>query len=136
MVFAYTSRSLFKADRLTFGMHFVRHLQKEHVDDVAWEFFLGLHLEAAAGGGRGPAAPAWVPEAKASGVTALTTALPQLQVRGERQKPPPAASLPTKMSVFVWWSSMCVSPTAANEYAKISSCSSAHGLRFLWQLYP
>lgn len=41
MVFAYTSRSLFKADRLTFGMHFVRHLQREHVDDSAWEFFLG-----------------------------------------------------------------------------------------------
>ena len=42
LVFAYVSRSLFNADRLTFGMHMARHLLPPNaIKPEEWAFFLG-----------------------------------------------------------------------------------------------
>ena len=41
LAFSYVSRSLFNADRLTFGMHMARHLQPGMIKAEEWNFFLG-----------------------------------------------------------------------------------------------
>lgn len=41
-IFNYVGRSLFKADRLTFGMHLVHGMNPEMFKEGEWEFFVGL----------------------------------------------------------------------------------------------
>ena len=76
-VFSYTSRSLLKADRLTFGMHFVRNLRSEYFDAASWDYFLGLSVDSVQGGRPTPK-PDWVPEQLAGSFTALSTSIPQV----------------------------------------------------------
>jgi dynein heavy chain 2 len=76
IVFAYTSRSLFKTDRLTFGMHFVRYLHPEHFDEPAWDLFLGTLVEQA--GRSTPARPGWIPSELQHPYTLLVGAAPSI----------------------------------------------------------
>ncbi|KAK3283536.1 hypothetical protein CYMTET_8768 [Cymbomonas tetramitiformis] len=79
MVFLYTSRSLFKADRLTFGMHFCRYLQPDLFEGNTWDHFLGTLVDSmATGAGGGHQKPDWVPTEQQGSFIALSTALPSL----------------------------------------------------------
>ena len=49
-VFHHVSRSLFKCDRLTFGMHLVRGLRPNLFGENEWEAFTGLYDAAGAEG--------------------------------------------------------------------------------------
>jgi dynein heavy chain 2 len=60
LVFGHVSRSIFNHDRLTFGMHFARHLAKTQADAESWNFYFGLDAGDAGGRGGG-AVPRWVP---------------------------------------------------------------------------
>lgn len=76
ILFGYVSRSVFKADRLTFGMHVARVLSPHLFGANAWEAFLGLVAADAAGGG--PQRPAWLREEQAGAFAALAAAQPGL----------------------------------------------------------
>jgi dynein heavy chain 2 len=75
LVFAYVSRSLFNADRLTFGMHMTRHLQPSLFPESQWAFFLGKPVPDAASP---PPKPSWVREEQTGAFSALAAAFPQL----------------------------------------------------------
>ena len=75
LVFGHVSRSIFNADRLTFGMHFARHLSKEQADPESWNFYFGL--DAGDRGSRG-AAPGWVPPDVAPRYASLVGAFPNI----------------------------------------------------------
>ncbi|GFR50179.1 hypothetical protein Agub_g12346, partial [Astrephomene gubernaculifera] len=75
LVFSYVSRSLFNADRLTFGMHMARHLQPALFQDSQWSFFLGKPVPDAASP---PPKPSWVREEQAVAFSSLAAAFPQL----------------------------------------------------------
>nr|ADI46856.1 DHC1bf [Volvox carteri f. nagariensis] len=80
LVFAYVSRSLFNADRLTFGMHMARHMQPSLFPDLQWAFFLGKPVPDSA---TPPPKPSWVREEQAGAFSALAAAFPQLVVAAE-----------------------------------------------------
>ena len=93
LVHGYVVRTLFKADRLTFGMHLAHAIAaeaiagraaggdtldaEEGVSDPAWDHFLG---QAAMEGGAGAdgRAPAWVPNERAHKFAALASAFPEV----------------------------------------------------------
>ena len=76
LVFAHVSRSIFNADRLTFGMHFARHLAKERADADSWNFYFGLDAGDAAA--RGGAVPRWVPQEVSGRYANLVGAFPAI----------------------------------------------------------
>ena len=76
LVFAHVSRSIFNADRLTFGMHFARHLAKERADADSWNFYFGLDAGDAAT--RGGAVPRWVPQEVSGRYANLVGAFPAI----------------------------------------------------------
>nr|BCL66104.1 cytoplasmic dynein 1b heavy chain [Volvox africanus] len=80
LVFAYVSRSLFNADRLTFGMHMARHLQPLLFPEGQWAFFLGKPVPDSAAP---PPKPSWVREEQAAAFSALAAAFPQLVAAAE-----------------------------------------------------
>ncbi|KAG2426397.1 hypothetical protein HYH02_014824 [Chlamydomonas schloesseri] len=80
LVFAYVSRSLFNADRLTFGMHMARHLQPSLFPEAQWAFFLGKPVPDSASP---PPKPSWVREEQAGAFSALAAAFPQLVAAAE-----------------------------------------------------
>nr|BBC28429.1 cytoplasmic dynein 1b heavy chain [Yamagishiella unicocca] len=80
LVFAYVSRSLFNADRLTFGMHMTRHLQPSLFPEAQWSFFLGKPVPDSASP---PPKPSWVREEQAGAFSALAAAFPQLVAAAE-----------------------------------------------------
>eukprot|EP00397_Hematodinium_sp_SG-2012_P003885 GEMP01003895.1.p1 GENE.GEMP01003895.1~~GEMP01003895.1.p1 ORF type:complete len:1122 (+),score=230.34 GEMP01003895.1:113-3367(+) len=61
-VLFFVSRSLFKKDRLTFGMHFVRHILPELFGDNEREFFQGTYVPLQ----EHQKSPSWVPQSRAS----------------------------------------------------------------------
>lgn len=77
ILFAYVSRSVFKADRLTFGMHVARTLSPHLFGANAWEAFLGL-VAADPGSSAAQQRPAWVREEQAGAFAALAAAQPGL----------------------------------------------------------
>ena len=78
LVFGHVSRSVFNADRLTFGMHFARHLAKEQADPESWDYYFGLDAGDVAGGGGRVAAPGWVPPDVATGYSNLVGTFPDV----------------------------------------------------------
>ena len=72
IVHAYVARTLFKADRLTFGMH-LAHAVAPAVAH-GWEHFLGT----AGVDTRGVRAPAWVPRERVAQYASLSTAFPDV----------------------------------------------------------
>ena len=74
LVFGQVSRSIFNSDRLTFGMHFTRHLAAEDADETHWNYYFGL--EAADGSGGRGSVPSWVPENAAQAYINLTATFP------------------------------------------------------------
>lgn len=80
LVFGHVSRNIFNADRLTFGMHFARHLAAEQADSESWNHFFGLTVSGSRTsqvGGRG-STPGWVPPESESGYESLTAAFPTI----------------------------------------------------------
>jgi dynein heavy chain 2 len=77
LVFGHVSRSIFNADRLTFGMHFARHLAKERADAESWNHYFGL-TAATEGAGRGSNVLGWVPPDAAPGYESLVAAFPTM----------------------------------------------------------
>ena len=79
-VFAYTTRSIFNADRLTFAVHFVKGVFAERggvalFPEKEWEFFMSGATEASS---QGAPTPAWVPQLLQPKYLALEAALPEL----------------------------------------------------------
>ena len=74
LVFGQVSRSIFNQDRLTFGMHFTRHLAAEDADETQWNYYFGL--EAGDGPGTRGSAPSWVPENATSAYANLVSTFP------------------------------------------------------------
>lgn len=75
-----SSRSLFKADRLTFAMHFVHGMYPDQWGKGEWEGFLGLLVDGGGGGdeGGGGGAPGWVAEDRRQAVLKLRASFPDL----------------------------------------------------------
>ena len=77
LVFGHVSRSIFNNDRLTFGMHFARHLAKKQADAESWNFYFGLDA-GDAGARRGGAVPRWVPPEASKRYSNLVDAFPTI----------------------------------------------------------
>jgi dynein heavy chain 2 len=80
-VFGYVSRSLFKADRLMFAMHFAHQLRADLFGEHEWEFLLGelvdTHIDSSSGAA---ALPSWAAPDRASLFKSFATHNPQLGV--------------------------------------------------------
>ena len=75
-VFNHVGRSLFKGDRLTFGMHLVRGMNPDLFKDGEWEFFVGLII---ADTTQAPmSVPEWVPPDRRPALQRLHAAMPSL----------------------------------------------------------
>ena len=71
-MFHYISRSLFKADRLTFGMHLVHGMYPKMFATNEWEAFLGILVE---GDSSSSGSPGWVESERKAAVGRLRAAL-------------------------------------------------------------
>lgn len=76
MVLFYISRSLFKSDRLTFGMHFVRGIMPEKFEQDEWELFQGTFIPSSQ---PSSAAPTWCPPDRAPALQLLRAAFPRVE---------------------------------------------------------
>jgi dynein heavy chain 2 len=75
-VFNHVGRSLFKADRLTFGMHLVHGMNSDLFKEGEWDFFVGLII---ADTSNAPmAVPEWVPPDRRAALQRLAAAMPGL----------------------------------------------------------
>ena len=74
-VYQYVSRSLFKADRLTFAMHLSHGMHKELFQENEWEAFTGLHI-----GGQedNVSIPEWVDDTNKAAVRKLKASFPKI----------------------------------------------------------
>ena len=80
LVYQYYGKSLFKADRLAFGLHLSHGMRPDiFTKEEEWEFFLGRFVAAGhdEGGSRSDA-PGWVPVERQQAVSNLKAALPDL----------------------------------------------------------
>jgi len=75
MVLFYISRSLFKADRLTFGMHMVRGIQPEKFEPNEWEFFQGTYIPTTQTTSK---VPSWCPSDRTPALQQLRAAFPKI----------------------------------------------------------
>lgn len=75
MVLFYVSRSILKADRLTFGMHIVRGIIREKFENNEWELFQGAYIPASEPSTH---APAWCPPDRAASLQLLRAAFPRV----------------------------------------------------------
>lgn len=83
MVLFYVSRSLFKADRLTFGMYLVRGILPEKFEPNEWELFQGAFVPAS-DAPSGP--PTWCPPDRAPALQLLRAAFPQIDSQWQLTK--------------------------------------------------
>lgn len=83
LCFSEVGRSLFKSDRLTYALHFVKGIYPHLFGKNEWEFFIGMFL----GSGSNAQVPRWLPkdrqEAWVNYALAFTYLLPQLQLDDE-----------------------------------------------------
>ena len=79
LVFCHVSRSIFNVDRLTFGMHFARHLSRDRADTEEWNHYFGLDTGdgSRSAAGRG-AAPNWISPEASKGYENLVAAFPSV----------------------------------------------------------
>ncbi|EKX39469.1 hypothetical protein GUITHDRAFT_160010 [Guillardia theta CCMP2712] len=75
-LFYFVGRSLFKDDRLTFGMHLVHGMNPEMFADMEWDFFVGLTVSDTSSSGFNP--PEWLPADRAPSLLRLAATLPSL----------------------------------------------------------
>ena len=75
IIFVYVSRSLFKQDRMMFGLHFVKGIREELFENNEWEFLKG---EVAATGDAGRLFPTWAAEDRRDEFGMLGATLPKL----------------------------------------------------------
>eukprot|EP00931_Biecheleriopsis_adriatica_P043590 TRINITY_DN24917_c0_g1_i1.p1 TRINITY_DN24917_c0_g1~~TRINITY_DN24917_c0_g1_i1.p1 ORF type:complete len:4311 (+),score=994.91 TRINITY_DN24917_c0_g1_i1:69-13001(+) len=75
MILFYVSRSLFKADRLTFGIHMVRGIMPEKFEPNEWELFQGAYIPPSQPP-TGP--PAWCPQDRAAALQTLRASFPRI----------------------------------------------------------
>jgi dynein heavy chain 2 len=75
MVLFYISRSLFKQDRLAFGLHLVRGIIPEKFEPNEWELFQGAFVPAAE---TNSPPPAWCPHDRAPALQLLRSAFPRI----------------------------------------------------------
>uniref|UniRef100_A0A7S0W0F2 Cytoplasmic dynein 2 heavy chain 1 n=2 Tax=Hemiselmis TaxID=77924 RepID=A0A7S0W0F2_9CRYP len=75
-IFNYVGRSLFKADRLTFGMHLVHGMNPEMFKDEEWEFFVGLVVANVSSSQ--VQIPDWVPADRRPALERLSATFPSL----------------------------------------------------------
>ena len=75
MVLFYISRSLFKSDRLTFGIHMVRGIMPEKFEANEWELFQGVYIPPSQ-----PASPApsWCPPDRQASLQLLRATFPRI----------------------------------------------------------
>ena len=73
MVLFYIARSLFKSDRLTFGIHMVRGIMPEKFEENEWELFQGAYIPPSQ---PSTPAPSWCPPDRGDIFTTLTCHLP------------------------------------------------------------
>eukprot|EP00050_Salpingoeca_kvevrii_P020215 m.95860 g.95860 ORF g.95860 m.95860 type:complete len:4292 (+) comp8765_c0_seq1:164-13039(+) len=92
LVYAYVTRSLFKADRLMFALHLAHGMQPSEFEKGEWEHFCGIAAAQGAGGaassagfdspqklsGGSNSVPSWVNPAQAGATQQLLTAFPSL----------------------------------------------------------
>eukprot|EP00927_Polykrikos_kofoidii_P027109 TRINITY_DN23975_c0_g4_i1.p1 TRINITY_DN23975_c0_g4~~TRINITY_DN23975_c0_g4_i1.p1 ORF type:complete len:2595 (-),score=618.45 TRINITY_DN23975_c0_g4_i1:108-6821(-) len=74
-VLVYVSRSLFKADRLTFGMHLVRGIMPEKFEPNEWELFMGTYIPP---NDPPSSAPGWCPPERMPMLQVLRAAFPRI----------------------------------------------------------
>lgn len=77
LVFGSVSRSLLKADRLTYGMHLVHMLHPEHFGEGEWEVFTGSMI-LSGGTATGGQLPPWAAQENQAAFQMLAMALPAL----------------------------------------------------------
>ncbi|CAE7570289.1 DYH1B [Symbiodinium sp. CCMP2456] len=83
VVLFYISRSLFKADRLTFGIHMVRGIMPEKFEANEWELFQGVYIPA----NQPPApAPGWCPQDRAQALQTLRATFPKIDEHWQLNK--------------------------------------------------
>lgn len=82
-VLFYLSRSLFKADRLTFGMHMVRGIMPEKFELNEWELFQGTYIPPSQPNG---IAPSWCPPDRQQALQLLRAAFPRIDDVWQLQK--------------------------------------------------
>jgi dynein heavy chain 2 len=73
MILFYVSRSLFKSDRLTFGMYLVRGIMPEAFEPNEWEFFQGTYIPP---NSSSAPAPTWCPPERTAALQLLRGAFP------------------------------------------------------------
>eukprot|EP00899_Mesostigma_viride_P029629 jgi/Mesvir1/9851/Mv22388-RA.1 len=76
LLFGYVARSLFKADRLTFGLHMCQQLHGDALPPGEWDVLLGNAV--VDGGSSKGAAPGWIPSSLAGNYHMIAAALPRL----------------------------------------------------------
>jgi dynein heavy chain 2 len=81
-VLFYISRSLFKADRLTFGLHMVRHIMPEKLEPNEWELFQGTFIPST----EASPAPPWCPAERVPALQILRAAFPRIDEAWQLQK--------------------------------------------------
>ncbi|EFC42807.1 cytoplasmic dynein [Naegleria gruberi] len=74
IAFTYITRSLFKEDRLLFGMHMVRGLFPSMFNQQQWNFFIGNVLKEAP---TGTQTPNWIPQDRVKTFQLLSACLPE-----------------------------------------------------------
>jgi len=75
-VFRYVSRSLFKADRVMFGMHMIHSIQPDKFGSSEWEWLTGELVQAA--NNSNVRLPAWATEDRAADYRSFSQAFPSL----------------------------------------------------------
>lgn len=75
-IFTMVGRSLFKADRLTFGMHLVRGMHPEGMEQGEWDFFVGLIVADTTKSKN--TFPDWIPQDRLPAVQRLAATMPLL----------------------------------------------------------
>jgi len=80
LVFGSVSRSLFKTDRLAYGMHLVHMLHPDHFQENEWEVFTGSMIMSG-GTAAGASLPQWAAQENASAFQMFAMALPALLMK-------------------------------------------------------
>jgi dynein heavy chain 2 len=79
LVYEYASRSLFKSDRLAFGLHLLHSMNPELFLMSEWEFFTGLYVDSTVGNEDvNISLPSWIDEERRKYIIKLGRVLPDL----------------------------------------------------------
>ncbi|CAE8588983.1 unnamed protein product, partial [Polarella glacialis] len=110
IVLFYISRSIFKADRLTFGIHMIRGIMPEKFEPYEWEIFQGAYIPPSQPSS-GP--PAWCPADRAPALQVLRASFPRVDEHWQL----------TKDSLWAPWaaSDKCEESFDGSVYSRMSA---------------